>query len=160
MLNTFHLTRTALGALALLALTGCKSIGPDTVARDRHSYSDSIAESWKRQTLLNIVKLRYLDPPIFVDVGQIISGYTLETALSAGGAVSSDPAGSAIGGSSASLGGSVRYTDRPTVTYLPMTGNKFMRALMTGTTKFDPVKNNILYGEADAAAGEQPGDGG
>jgi hypothetical protein len=119
-------------ALALpLALFACTNIGPGTIARDRFDYSSAITESWKRQTLLNIVKLRYLDPPIFVDVGQIVSGYTLESALSASGAISHDPAGAALGGTSAALGGSIRYTDRPTITYVPMTGNKFVRALMT-----------------------------
>ena len=76
-----------LTALAVLlpSVVGCRGIGPGTVARDRYDYSASISESWKRQTLLNIVKLRYLDPPIFVDVGQIVSGYSLETGVSAGG---------------------------------------------------------------------------
>src|SRR6266487_6475511 len=108
--------------------TGCKSIGPGTVARDRFEYSSSISESWKRQTLLNIVKLRYLDPPIFVDVGQIVAGYSLETGLTAGGSL---PETTAFGGNTATLGGSVRFTDRPTITYTPLTGNKFVKALMT-----------------------------
>lgn len=119
-------------ALALpFCLLACTNIGPGTIARDRFDYSSAITESWKRQTLLNIVKLRYLDPPIFVDVGQIVSGYTVESTLSASGGFSHDPAGAAVGGTSAALGGSVRYTDRPTITYVPMTGNKFVRALMT-----------------------------
>src|SRR6266542_3724227 len=112
----------------VLWLTGCKSIGPGTVARDRFDYSGSISESWKRQTLLNIVKLRYLDPPIFVDVGQIVAGYSLETGLSAGGAF---PETTGLGGNTATVGGSVRFTDRPTITYTPLTGNKFVKALMT-----------------------------
>jgi hypothetical protein len=109
-------------------LLGCRSIGPKTVARDRYDYSSSISESWKRQTLLNIVKLRYFDPPIFVDVGQIVAGYSLETGLTAAG---SFPESSALGGNTATVGGSVRFTDRPTVTYTPLTGNKFVKALMT-----------------------------
>jgi hypothetical protein len=80
---------TAFLLTAGLLLTGCHSIGPGTVPRDRFEYSGSISESWKRQTLLNIVKLRYMDPPTFVDVGQIVAGYTLETVVNAGGNVSS-----------------------------------------------------------------------
>ncbi|HXI50766.1 MAG TPA: hypothetical protein VNH84_04660 [Candidatus Saccharimonadales bacterium] len=112
-------------------LAGCHSIGPATVARDRSDYSSSISESWKRQTLLNIVKLRYFDPPIFVDVGQIVAGYSLETTLNAGGQISS---GNAIQGNSALFGASGRFTDRPTITYTPLTGNKFVKALMTPLT--------------------------
>lgn len=115
-------------ALGLGLTGGCRSIGPATIARDRYDYSSSISESWKRQTLLNIVKLRYVDPPIFVDVGQIVAGYSLETALTAGG---SFPEASGLGGSTASVGGSARFTDRPTITYLPLTGNQFVKALMT-----------------------------
>lgn len=49
-------------ALCLAGAAGCRSMGPSTVARDRHSYSDSISESWKRQTLMNIIKLRFHPP--------------------------------------------------------------------------------------------------
>src|SRR4051812_25940025 len=116
-------------ALALTAvLIGCHSIGPGTVPRDRSDYASSIAESWKRQTLLNIVKLRYLDPPIFVDVAQIVAGYSLETSVSAGG---SFPETVNFGGNTATVAGSARYTDRPTITYTPLTGNRFVKSLMT-----------------------------
>jgi hypothetical protein len=119
------LLRAALAAaIGLTFLTGCHSIGPRTIPRDRYDYSGSISESWKRQTLLNIVKLRYLDPPIFVDVGQIVAGYSLEQSLSAGGSLEKDA-------NVATLGGSVKWTDRPTITYTPLTGDKFVRALMT-----------------------------
>lgn len=112
----------------LLSACGCHSIGPGSVARDRFDYSDSVGESWKRQTLLNIVKLRYVDPPIFVDVGQIVAGYTLQTSANVGGQISS---ASAVQGDSVTLGGSGVYVDRPTVTYMPLTGNKFIKSLMT-----------------------------
>jgi len=115
-------------ALVALFLAGCSSIGPGTVPRDRSDYSSSISESWKRQTLLNIVKLRYLDPPFFVDVGQIVSGYTLQTSGALGGQISSLHA---LQGNSMNLGGAVTFIDRPTITYTPLTGNKFIKGLMT-----------------------------
>ncbi len=129
-----RIANVAFAALALVmasSLSGCKSIGPGTIARDRFDYSASIGESWKRQTLLNIVKLRYMDPPIFVDVGQIVAGYTLEMGANVGGQFSS---ADAIQRDSLSLGGYGRYIDRPTVTYTPLTGNKFVKSLMTPLT--------------------------
>jgi hypothetical protein len=116
--------RTVLLAL-LPILAGCSSIGPGTVSRDRLDYSQSVGESWKRQALLNIVKLRYLDPPVSVEVGQIVAGYTLETDVTLGGNI-----GSGVGNNNIAMGGSGRFTDRPTVTYTPMTGNRYMHAAM------------------------------
>jgi hypothetical protein len=114
------------GALAL-TLAGCKSIGPATVAEDRSDYSASIADSWKQQTLLNIVKLRYLDLPVFVDVSSIVAGYSLQTGVTAGGTLSSDKA---IQGNFVTAGGQAVYTDRPTITYTPLTGQKFLHGLL------------------------------
>lgn len=130
--SRLHSPREKLVSIATLGLmwvlTGCTSIGPRSVARDRFDYSTSLGESWKRQTLLNIVKLRYLDPPIFVDVGQIVAGYQLQTTANVGGQVSSLGASQ---GNSLMLGGSGSFIDRPTITYTPLTGNKFIKSLMT-----------------------------
>jgi hypothetical protein len=122
---------TISSCLLALSLCGCHSIGPGTLPRDRFEYSSSISESWKRQLLLNIVKLRYLDPPVFVDVGQIVAGYSFETGVSAGGQLST---ADAIQGNNFALGGTAKYTDRPTITYVPLTGNKFVKGLMTPLT--------------------------
>jgi hypothetical protein len=115
-------------SLGLLAATGCSHLGPKTVAVDRFDYSTAIADSWKQQTLLNIVKLRYMDLPVFMDVASIVSGYSMQTGVSVNGTLSSDRA---IQGNYASIGGQAIYTDRPTITYVPMTGEKFLRGLIT-----------------------------
>ena len=120
-----------------LALTGCSHLGPKTVAVDRFDYSTAIADSWKQQTLLDIVKLRYMDLPVFVDVASIVSGYSMQTGVSVNGTLSSQ---NAIQGNFAALGGSAIYTDRPTITYVPMTGEKFLRGLIT---PIDP--KNIFF---------------
>ena len=95
---------------------------------DRFDYGTAIADSWKQQTLLNIVKLRYMDLPVFMDVASVVSGYSLQTGVTVSGTVSSD---SAVQGDFGSIGGHAVYTDRPTITYVPMTGDKFMRSLVT-----------------------------
>ncbi len=108
----------------LLSWSGCSSLGPKTIPRDRSDYSASVSDSWKRQSLLNIVKLRYVDPPIFVDVGQIVAGYSLETEVSLGGNLAQG------GDNNLAFGAAGRYTDRPTITYTPLTGNKFIRSCL------------------------------
>src|SRR5206468_3576119 len=74
-----------------------------------------ISESLKQQILLNIVKLRYADVPVFMDVGQVISGYELEGTVTAGGNLFNKTAPGSLG-DFLSLGAGGRYLDRPTVT--------------------------------------------
>src|SRR5208283_5701000 len=116
-----NLLASALAGAVVLALTGCQSIGPATVPRDRSDYSSSIGDSWKRQTLLNIVKLRYVDPPIFVDVGQIVAGYQFSTSANVGAGWAS--ASSVTPNRALTVGVQGLYTDRPTITHVPLTGN-------------------------------------
>ena len=104
---------------------------------DRFDYSTAIADSWKQQTLLNIVKLRYMDLPVFVDVASIVAGYSLQTGVTVGGVLSSRARCRATAPRSAAQ---AIYTDRPTITYVPMTGEKFLRGLIT---PIDP--KNIFF---------------
>jgi hypothetical protein len=123
--------RVALATMILLAfhLAGCSGIGPKTVDRDRFDYVSAISESWKRQTLLNLLKTRYLDAPIFLDVSSVINQYAMEQEVDLG--VSGefynrgDP--SFI---SPNIGARGRYTDRPTITYNPLMGKQFARSLL------------------------------
>lgn len=116
-----------LSLVLALALTGCKHLGPKTVAVDRFDYGTAIADSWKQQTLLNIIKLRYMDLPVFVDVASIVAGYSMQTSINVAGGGAKVGAGDTFG----ALGASGTYTDRPTITYVPMTGEKFLRGLIT-----------------------------
>jgi hypothetical protein len=110
-----------------LTVSGCAHLGPKTVAVDRFDYSTAIADSWKQQTLLNIVKMRYTDLPVFVDVASIVAGYSMQTGVSVNGTLSSDKA---IQGNYVAAGGQAIYTERPTITYVPLTGEKFLRGLI------------------------------
>ena len=63
-------------ALILLTMAGCAGVPPGRITTDRMDYGQVIAESWKRQTLLNVVRLRYADAPVFLDVASVINSYT------------------------------------------------------------------------------------
>jgi hypothetical protein len=117
------------GLILALCVASCASIGPGTVPRDRLDYISAIGESWKEQTLLNIVRLRYGDAPTFVDVSSVISGYTFQGQVSAGGQFSSSLTNT-IPSSLGSIGGNAQYIDRPTITYTPLAGDRFARSLL------------------------------
>ncbi|WP_336602597.1 hypothetical protein [Paraburkholderia bengalensis] len=124
----FHIILAAFVWLAMCgSLAGCGSLGPTTIVADRFDYSAAIAESWKQQTLMNIVKLRYLDLPVFVDVASVVSGYSLQTGVSLNGTLSTERA---VQGNLLAAGAQGVYTDRPTITYAPATGQKFLRGLL------------------------------
>ncbi|MBW2245667.1 MAG: hypothetical protein JRF62_00415 [Deltaproteobacteria bacterium] len=115
--------RAALTALILaVLLAGCAAIGRPTVDRDRFDYVSAISASWKRQTLLNLVKTRYLDAPVFMDVASVISQYALEGEIEWGFTWQDR--------NTQTLGGRGTYTDRPTITYNPLMGEKFARSLL------------------------------
>jgi hypothetical protein len=76
--------------------------------------------------LLNLVKLRYGDAPVFLEVSSIISQYSLETVVDASASWTDGLPGNGQG-----IGGAGRYTDRPTITYSPLVGDEFTRELLT-----------------------------
>ena len=70
--------------IPLLFITSCKSVGPATLNKDRTDYINAYADSWKKQLLLNIVRIRYADAPVMMDVSSIISQYEISGQFSAG----------------------------------------------------------------------------
>ena len=65
-------------------LASCTSLGPQTIERDRMDYGLSLNTSIKQQLLANIVRLRYMEAPVFVDVSSVINQYSLSGQVSAG----------------------------------------------------------------------------
>src|SRR5690349_6035098 len=120
------LQRLGASLVCVVMTSACTALGPTTIPRDRFDYNSAVADSWKQQALLNIVKLRYADNPVFLDVAQIVSGYSFESSVSgsfghATGVSTSDSLGISAQG---------RFTDRPTITYTPLTGQQYMKGLI------------------------------
>jgi hypothetical protein len=125
---TFRRHYLALLILLVTAFLGaCRSVGPGTIEKDQFDYSTAIGDSWKRQMLLNIVKMRYGEPPVFLEVASVINQYSLEGSVNAGGNLNAGLTGKDV----YSIGGNAKWADRPTITYNPMSGDKFTKSLLT-----------------------------
>jgi hypothetical protein len=122
------LQATVLIAL-VLTLASCAAVGPHTVSRDRFDYTTAISDSWKAQMLVNMVKMRYGDTPTFLDVASVINQYSVESQLDLR-LTWVDQLTTALTNTQ-SAGAAARYIDRPTITYSPLTGERFARSLMT-----------------------------
>ncbi len=129
-------TRHIVILIALLVITGCQHIGPRTILDDRIPYNEAIVTSWKQQTLLNIVRLRYLDVPEFVDVPSMVNGYEHNRTTSGSFGAEVHPQDHVANFLTFGLSGSRTMSDRPTVTYSPQTGSQFTRNL---TNPLPPV---------------------
>lgn len=84
---------------------------------------------------LNLVRLRYGDVPVFLAVDSVLTQYVYAGEASLTGSV-----GRASGDSLSSVIGAVgaTYIERPTVTYSPITGEKFAEQLL------DPIQDGLV----------------
>jgi hypothetical protein len=106
-----------------LVLSACQSIGPTRLGRDNLDYARVLSEAQNRQTLLNIVRMRYGESPSFLAVGQVISSYTLE----AGAEVGLNVFPNTGNNNAATALGILNYSDRPTITFTPLAGEDLAR---------------------------------
>jgi hypothetical protein len=115
----------------VLVLAGCSSIGPPTIKRDRVDYSSAMANSWKELQLLNIVKYRYFDTPVFLDVPSVISQQEIQTRLQATSQFFDAQLKNVAGTQDFyNIEAQGRYYDRPTISYTPITGQPLVDLLL------------------------------
>src|SRR5215510_11487346 len=110
--------------LALLA-SGCTTgFGPRTVRSERPDYNQQIIRSADQEMLLNVVRLRYNDSPLFLELGGVVAQYSYDAALNAAGQISGS------GPNSASVAAGLAYSEKPTITYTPLSGEEFATRML------------------------------
>ena len=107
--------------ICLGAVAGCSMTGPAKVEAGRRLYNVAVQETNKEQMLLNIVRLRFLDTPFFLQVASVSTNFTFESSAIAGGGASPSFAAFGIAG---------RVAASPTVTYTPLQGEQFAERLL------------------------------
>lgn len=119
-----HRTATSLLALVLLS-TGCAYHGPDALRMTRSEYNVVIQQTNEQELLLNLVRLKYRDTPYFLSVEKVASSLDFNRSLSAGTSLPER------GNKSFALSGGVGFSEKPTLFYSPLEGEKFVRQMMT-----------------------------
>ena len=120
--------------VAAVALSGCVSrVGSRSLPKVRRSYNEALSESADEQMLLNVVRLRYLHSPVFLQLSNVVTQYSL---TSNGGLNGGYNPGAAPPFPLANVGASagISVTERPTITYTPLHGEEFVRQLATPIT--------------------------
>jgi len=114
--------------LSSLLAGGCTGVGPKRLRADRFDYGEAIGDSVQAQTLTNIVKLRYTEWPTFLEVDMLTASYTMDTTASAKLLQRTWFLGE---NDQLEVGGIVRFQERPTVLYKPLSGPKFVKSILS-----------------------------
>ena len=67
----------ALGLFILSLLQGCTSIGPKLYEGSFTDYNDAIRRTSDGQMLTNLVRLRYFDTPVFLQVSSLNASFNV-----------------------------------------------------------------------------------
>ena len=115
----------SLFAFLPLLFMGCANLGPTTLKSERSNYNLAVQRTNDEQLLLNLVRLKYRDTPFFMEVSSVASQLSLSTTANASATLQNGVAG--LFG----LGGSLGMTEKPTVTYSPLQGDKFIQRVLS-----------------------------
>jgi len=129
--NSFTLRLNILVLLffAIICSTiGCFNIGPHAMQHEWLKYNNVISNIEDQQNLLNLVKLRYNDSPKMLAVTNINSQLLLGTEDS--GASYSFSEGATPLGNRFNFSLFPKYEDKPTITYQPLQGEKFVKSML------------------------------
>jgi hypothetical protein len=123
-----HRSMRRIAALATLlawaGVSGC--LGPKAVRYTRMRYNEVVRDTNDEQLLMNIVRLRYADSPVFIDLPNITSQFEVAGRGSYLGGYGNQYKGPS------SLGfGELSLRDTPTLSYHPREGREIAKSLLT-----------------------------
>lgn len=130
--------RTGVGLLGacLVFVCGCRSLGPSALRVTYPQYNDVLARNMNQELLLNLVRQRYRDTPFFLDVTSITSSETMGGKAN----VSADLLIGPFSGSLIKPGLEGTYSQTPTLSFIPVQGEDFLKKLMSPV----PVSTLVL----------------
>ncbi len=109
-----------------LLLNGCARIGPQRIQAGGNDYNIAIQRTADEQLLLNLVRLRYRDTPLFLEVTSVASQFRLQTNLGASASLRERQTPETLGFDSG-----ISFVEQPTVSYAPLQGNDFVQRMLS-----------------------------
>jgi hypothetical protein len=129
-------------AIALFLISGCASQGAKRLPADQFDYNAAISSSTRQQMLLNIVRGRYQEMPIFLDVSSVVAQYSYDRSASLGYFREFINNSIVPTSDTASVDANVAYSELPTISYTPLTGEEFSKHL------YSQVESWVFFGSA------------
>lgn len=114
-------------SISTFLFISCKSVGPKTLPADQFNFNTSISEASNEQLLMNLIRLRYNEPPVFLKVSSVINQYTRAGGVNAGAGINN---AISTGAKSAIAGANYAWSNTPTITYIPISGREFSSNLL------------------------------
>jgi hypothetical protein len=117
-----------LALLLLPAIAGCAINGPRFTPTSHLAYNEAVQQSERQELLLNLVRLRYLDSPEFLAIGSVSTQMSFGASASISGLFGEE------GGTTTRRSGpgiSAQFSESPTVTFVPLRDEEFMRRLVS-----------------------------
>ena len=124
------LQKSAMLVGILFLLTSCAQLGPELVKAGRSDYNIVLQQTEDEETILNLVRVRYGDRPMFFEVSNVSTSFTWSQNAAANGTLL-EYGGTDLARNSLSVRGDLQYTERPTITYTPLGGKDFVKSVLT-----------------------------
>ena len=113
-----------LAAAVTLGACGCHQFGPAQVRAARVSYNEVINRTGNEQMLLNLVRLKYRNTPLFLEISSVSNSYSFGGSLGASGQANVPPF-------SMGVSGGLNYSERPSISYTPLQGDRFVKQILS-----------------------------
>jgi hypothetical protein len=127
----------ACSLVVVAMLSGC-TIGPRMYESSFNDYNDVIRKTSDSQMLSNLVRMRYLESPVFLQVASVSTSFT----LGANAGLSATNVSGGNNSTGANVGGS--YSENPTITFSLPESRKYYGMLMA------PLSSNQILQLIDA----------
>jgi hypothetical protein len=138
---------TTLALLLFAAVVGCNTVGPASLQSGRIAHNGAIIATTDQQTLDMIVRIRYGEMPGLLSVATVTANVSIRASAGLQAGVGSD---SSFAGNLVPISGGVVYEENPTISYVPLEGEKYIRQLLSPL----PIDLVLLLSKASMKLGQ------